>query len=502
MHFIWIQLDSICTARIKIRLDADAQAGSGARRASASSSHRGKGEESATATETTAQADGNMSAACLWHWYVWQLHCIQSICAREASWSAWAKQSNHTPSATPVMHRNFLPVLLLLLRLQLLLPRLLALPFPPLHTAVSQCMHLFLLLPFSMHFLSVAYFCAPAAPILQLRLSTRLAPISPTICLHWHAHFTALFDSSFVESGSLSANNLSICNAYALRFCILMTFLHRHCQFHHCHCLLLRYNAALLISSILRSSCAASFRLCAPSSSRSEHHPLLCSRALTLFVFFIFFVPLVPFILPTFWPARHAWRMRNSRVVRCCWAWRDDRENSCLKCHRQANRRRHKQASLRTALEIYISWNARRRQVLMLCLVVRLLLWSSCSCCSYCYAGNLPLDIVLHITFVTMPQVGSTRLESGCESIQVKSVFWEMTWIRITLQVPQYSRSRWSIGHLLWPSRRGIVIRPLTVIKMVSLKVLLNLLQFRARTSLLERIRRKRFKRCAIEYEI
>lgn len=121
------------------------------------------------------------------------------------------------------------------------------------------------------------------------------SPLPPLDVLHWHAHFKAMFDS-FVVSVSLSANNLSICNAYALRFCILMTFPHRHRHLQHsCR---LRCNPALLISNILRFFCTAS--LLALSSARvcSQHHPLLCLRALTLFMFFSVFFFCVPL-----WPA-------------------------------------------------------------------------------------------------------------------------------------------------------------------------------------------------------
>lgn len=72
----------------------------------------------------------------------------------------------------------FLILLLLLLLLFLLLVHLLLLP-PP--VAVSS----FLLLSLSMHFLSVAYFCAPAAQILhQLHLPPHSLPLTCCIGMH------------------------------------------------------------------------------------------------------------------------------------------------------------------------------------------------------------------------------------------------------------------------------------------------------------------------------
>lgn len=119
---------------------------------------------------------------------------------------------------------------------------------------------------------------------------------------------------------------------------------------------------------MLRSSCCS-----------QHHHPLLCSRALTLFMFFIFFcfssLPLGPF-----GPPQHAWRMRNARVASCCccrcWgggAWRVDRENSCLKCHsRRGRRRRPHEPHSKYFVERKEAW----RQVLLPLLPVHLLLHS------------------------------------------------------------------------------------------------------------------------------
>lgn len=214
---------------------------------------------------------------------------------------ATAKESNHTPTATPVMHRNFELLFppsvtdLQLLFFQLLLPPLLLLPL---------LLRLFLLLPsllpllflsafiffaaaaFYAFSMSAAYFCAPAALVLY---QLQLHPLSATPFPR-RAALACTFQGIVRLVRRVS---LAVSQQFINMQCVCLAILHTYDippspppSLSTPFVPALRCNPALLISNILRSFCAASLLVLCSARACSQHHPLLCLRALALFMFF------------------------------------------------------------------------------------------------------------------------------------------------------------------------------------------------------------------------